>query len=119
MGSSDLRPSGFYWPSPSPSWDADWHHQSQPRPRLHCCRRSPPVAAGFTIDFIDVGQGDATLITAVTGETLLVDGGRSKARIRDRLESMGIKDMVGIALTHPDADHVAGLVEVQIGRAHV
>ena len=25
---------------------------------------------------------------------------------------MGIKDMVGIALTHPDADHVAGLVEV-------
>jgi len=35
----------------------------------------PPVAAGFTIDFIDVGQGDATLITAITGETLLVNGG--------------------------------------------
>ena len=72
----------------------------------------PPVAAGFTIDFIDVGQGDATLITAITGETLLVNGGRSKARIRDRLESMGIKDLDAITLTPPDADHVAGLVEV-------
>ena len=50
--------------------------------------------------------------TGITGETLLVNGGRSKARIRDRLESMGIKDLDAIALTHPDADHVAGLVEV-------
>jgi beta-lactamase superfamily II metal-dependent hydrolase len=71
-----------------------------------------PDASGFTIDFIDVGQGDATLITAITGETLLVDGGRSKKRLRDRLESMGIEDLDAIALTHPDADHVAGLVEV-------
>jgi beta-lactamase superfamily II metal-dependent hydrolase len=73
---------------------------------------SAPGSTGFTIDFIDVGQGDATLVTAISGETLLVDGGRSKNRLRDRLESMGIKDLDAIALTHPDADHVAGLVEV-------
>ena len=75
---------------------------------------TPPASAslGFTIDFIDVGQGDATLVTAKTGETLLVDGGRSKNRLRDRLEAMGIEDLDAIALTHPDADHVAGLVEV-------
>ena len=85
---------------------------ASPKPASTPTPLPPPVVAGFTIDFIDVGQGDATLITAVTSETLLVDGGRSKTRIRDRLESMGIKDMVGIALTHPDADHVAGLVEV-------
>jgi competence protein ComEC len=71
-----------------------------------------PDAAGFTIDFIDVGQGDATLVTTDTGEALLVDGGRSKKRLRERLESMGIEDLDAIALTHPDADHVAGLVEV-------
>ena len=71
-----------------------------------------PGSSGFTIDFIDVGQGDATLVTAITGETLLVDGGRSKNRLRDRLESMGIQDLDAIALTHPDADHVAGFVEV-------
>ena len=67
---------------------------------------------GFDLHFIDVGQGDATLITASTGETLLVDGGRSKARIRTRLETLGITDLDAIAMTHPDADHIAGLVEV-------
>jgi beta-lactamase superfamily II metal-dependent hydrolase len=76
----------------------------------------PPTATpepiGFTIDFIDVGQGDATLITAITGETLLIDGGRSRERIRDRLEQIGISDLDAIAMTHPDADHIAGLVEV-------
>jgi beta-lactamase superfamily II metal-dependent hydrolase len=66
---------------------------------------------GFTIHFIDVEQGDATLIVASTGETLLVDGGRSKDRIRDRLERLGIEDLDAIAMTHPDADHIAGLVE--------
>ena len=67
---------------------------------------------GFDLHFIDVGQGDATLITASTGETLLVDGGRSKSRIRTRLETLGITDLDAIAMTHPDADHIAGLVEV-------
>ena len=70
------------------------------------------IPTGFTIYFIDVEQGDATLIVASNGETLLVDGGRSKTRIRDRLERLGIEDLDAIAMTHPDADHIAGLVEV-------
>ena len=48
---------------------------------------------GFTIAFIDVGQGDATLVIASNGETLLIDGGRSKERIRDRLERLGVNDI--------------------------
>ena len=71
-----------------------------------------PASAGFEIFFIDVGQGDATLIVASTGETLLVDGGKSKSRIRDRLQALGISDLDAIAVTHPDADHITGLVEV-------
>ena len=66
----------------------------------------------FTIDFIDVGQGDATLITLSTGESLLIDGGGSKTRIRTRLETLGVTDLDAIAVTHPHADHIAGLVEV-------
>ena len=66
---------------------------------------------GFTIAFIDVGQGDATLVIASNGETLLIDGGRSKERIRDRLERLGVNDIDAIAATHPDADHIAGLLE--------
>ena len=64
------------------------------------------------LDFIDVGQGDATLVTASNGETLLVDGGRSRVRIRERLASMGITDLDAVLATHSDADHIAGLVEV-------
>ena len=66
---------------------------------------------GFTIAFIDVGQGDATLVIANNGETLLIDGGRSKERIRDRLDRLGVGDLDAVAATHPDADHIAGLLE--------
>ncbi len=67
---------------------------------------------GFTIAFIDVAQGDATLIIANTGETLLIDGGRSRERIQERLGAMGITDLDAIAMTHPDIDHIGGLVKV-------
>jgi competence protein ComEC len=59
--------------------------------------------------FIDVGQGDATLIIA-NGQRLLVDGGRSKDRIEERLQALGVTDLDAIAATHPDADHIAGLI---------
>ncbi len=59
-----------------------------------------------------MGQGDATLIVSNDRQSLLVDGGRSKTRIRDRLTALGIEDIDAIAATHPDADHIAGLTEV-------
>ena len=67
---------------------------------------------GFTVYFIDVGQGDATLIIAASGESLLIDGGRSKTRIRERLSSLGITDLDAVLATHADSDHISGLVEV-------
>ena len=76
---------------------------------------APPPAAdagGFELFFLDVGQGDATLIVASTGETLLIDGGGSKTRIRERLRDLVVFDLDAIVATHPDADHIAGLVEV-------
>ena len=70
------------------------------------------VESGFTINFIDGGQGDATLITTEGGERLLVDGGRSKSRIIDRLNTLGVVGLDAILATHADADHIAGLVAV-------
>ena len=72
----------------------------------------PNGPTGFRIDFIDVGQGDATLVVAATGESLLIDGGRSRTRIRDRLNALGVTDLDVVLATHPDADHIAGLIEV-------
>ena len=59
-----------------------------------------------------MGQGDATLVVSNDGHSLLVDGGRSKTRIRARLSALGIQDIDAIAATHPDSDHIAGLTEV-------
>ena len=77
-----------------------------------CDGSTDSVESGFTIHFIDVGQGDATLITTEDGERLLVDGGRSKSRIIDRLNALGVTDLDAILATHADADHLAGLVAV-------
>src|SRR5512138_2614191 len=45
----------------------------------------------FTIYFLDVGQGDAIVIT-VNGHRMLVDGGPSRDRLRNRLQSLGVND---------------------------
>ena len=70
------------------------------------------TSGGFTIYFIDVAQGDATFVVADNGESLLIDGGRSETRIRERLGDLGVTDLDAVVATHPDADHIAGLVEV-------
>jgi competence protein ComEC len=62
----------------------------------------------------DVGQGDAMLIQAPTGEELLIDGGRDDM-VLSKLGSVLApwdRDLEGILLTHPDADHGTGLISV-------
>ena len=63
---------------------------ASPKPASTPTPLPPPVAAGFTIDFIDVGQGDATLITAVTSETLLVASGLPPDSTRMSKELFGL-----------------------------
>lgn len=62
------------------------------------------------VHYIDVGQGDCTLI--VCGEdTLLIDGGDNSqgTRIQAYLMKLGIKELDYVIATHPDADHIGGL----------
>ena len=44
----------------------------------------------LTIRFLDVGQGDAVLITAPEGQSLLYDGGRSEKRMTELLTQYGV-----------------------------
>lgn len=67
------------------------------------------------VAFLDVGQGDAIFIQTPGGRQLLVDGGREPSVTLDQLgRHMPFWDrsIDLVVATHPDADHVAGLVEI-------
>lgn len=66
----------------------------------------------LTIRFLDVGQGDAVLITAPEGQSLLYDGGRSESRMRELIRQYNIHNVSLVAASHADSDHITGLVPV-------
>jgi competence protein ComEC len=63
------------------------------------------------VDFIDVGQGDAALVTSPTGKTLLIDGGprRSSHILMAFLTAHTHGPLDLILLTHRHEDHEGGL----------
>lgn len=64
----------------------------------------------LTIRFMDVGQGDAVLITSPEGKSLLYDGGRSESRMRELIRQYQVTSLELIAASHGDADHITGLI---------
>lgn len=67
-------------------------------------------ADAFWIEYIDVGQGDASLIQC-DGEYMLIDGGSSSSSslIYTILKNKEINNLKYIIGTHGDADHIGGL----------
>ncbi len=67
-----------------------------------------------TVTFINVGQGDAALLSDGSGFHALVDGGNTNqgAVILQYLRSHGITTLDCLVATHPDSDHIGGLVDV-------
>jgi competence protein ComEC len=66
------------------------------------------------VTFLDVGQGDATLIESPTGTQVLIDGGKGSTVLRPLSRALGFfdRDIDMLIATHPDADHIGGLVDV-------
>ena len=67
------------------------------------------------VAFLDVGQGDAILITTPRGQQVLVDGGPSPSALTAALGSQmpfWDRSLDLVVMTHPDADHITGLVPV-------
>jgi competence protein ComEC len=71
---------------------------------------SPP--RHLTVDFIDVGQGDATLIRDPTGAAVLFDGGVPEARVDRTLKRLGVRKLSVVVATHQSRDHHGGLLQV-------
>lgn len=81
---------------------------------------SPWQEQPLRVWMLDVGQGDAFFIEFPTGERWLIDGGPDDA-VLAKLGSLLApwdRTLDAILLTHPDADHVTGLVGV-LDRYHV
>lgn len=67
------------------------------------------------IDFLDVGQGDAILLTLPGGEELLVDGGPSGIELARELSAVmphWDRSLDLVLVSHPQEDHIGGLPEV-------
>jgi competence protein ComEC len=76
---------------------------------------TPP--AGLRVTFLDVGQGDSTLLEA-PGGAVLVDEGPPEADVAGQLRAMGVRALTAIVLTHPQRDHIGGASAV-LDRLHV
>ena len=72
---------------------------------------SPPPAR-LTVSFLDVGQGDATLVQHPGGAAVLFDGGPREARVTGLLRRAGVERLSAVVATHASADHHGGLVDV-------
>ena len=63
--------------------------------------------------FLDVGQGDAIFVRTPDGRQILVDGGPSPQALFNELGQVmpfWDRSLDMVVLTHPDADHMTGLV---------
>ena len=66
------------------------------------------------VTFLDVGQGDSILIETPEKRQILIDGGPSDGLVHKLGQVMPFFDrhIDMVILTHPDADHITGLLEV-------
>ena len=73
-----------------------------------------PAGGGLVVEAMDVGQGDAILITTPHGRRVLIDGGPGQSVLRELGATMPFlsRKIDVMALTNPHADHVDGLVPV-------
>ena len=74
---------------------------------------------------LDVGQGNAVLVRTPQRHTLLFDGGPKGCELASQLRGLGVRKLDVVVISHPHADHFAGLhealdsVEVDILVDHV
>ena len=71
---------------------------------------TPPRS--LTVRFLDVGQGDATLIQQPDGTAVLFDGGPPEAGVTRLLRRAGVRRLAVVVATHQSRDHHGGLLDV-------
>lgn len=69
--------------------------------------------ADLAVHYIDVGQGDSSLIV-YKDKSILIDAGErdSGSTVVEYLQSLGIEKLDYVIATHPHSDHIGGLPDV-------
>jgi competence protein ComEC len=70
-----------------------------------------PWPAVVEVRVLDVGQGNATLIRTPGGRAILIDGGPADCRLAKQLSWLRVRKLDMVVVSHPHADHFAGLSE--------
>ncbi len=75
---------------------------------------SQPKAGELVVAVLDVGQGDSIYIKSPTGVEVLIDGGPDSSVLRElpKVMTYGDRTLDAVIATHPDADHIGGLVDL-------
>jgi competence protein ComEC len=74
---------------------------------------APPAPPDrLTVSFLDVGQGDATLIQHPDGGAILFDGGPPEGQVARLLRRAGVRRLSIVVATHASRDHHGGLADV-------
>jgi competence protein ComEC len=83
------------------------------RPAMRVAPRAATDSTVLIVRVLDVGQGDATLISN-GGSTVLIDGGPGQERLGTLLDSLELNDTTidVVVLSHQHADHYSGLREL-------
>ncbi len=72
------------------------------------------VSSDYKVHFIDVGQGDCSLIQFPDGKNMMIDTGESSSKnnLVRYLDALEVTQIDYLILTHPDSDHIGNAVTV-------